>query len=261
MAAPLFDLLLLGYRNDLARERVLGCLRGIPHDQGGPIVVERDAVLPVVLRGRIDHDTGLSLLARLRDQGAQVRLVPNDDLDDVPVEPPVAPPPAPTPSSGGAGRLLVMLALCGLAAAAYWRVPLPRPLPPPPSEAGYAPPTSLFPAQLDAASHRLNDEAVALNTAGEFADAAGKLREAMQQAPAPVHAPAGFSRFYSFSERAPITGTWGDPRSATAEKGARFLAVQAEALADAIRDRTLWSRPDPVWRKDRGQQTTAGREE
>ena len=88
-----------------------------------------------------------------------------------------------------------------------------------------------------------------------------KLDEAMQQAPAPVHAPAGFSRFYSFSERAPITGTWGDPRSATAEKGARFLAVQAEALADAIRDRTLWSRPDPVWRKDRGQQTTAGREE
>ena len=185
MAAPLFDLLLLGYRNDLARERVLGCLRGIPHDQGGPIVVERDAVLPVVLRGRIDHDTGLSLLARLRDQGAQVRLVPNDDVDDVPVEPPAAPPPpaAPVPPSGGMGRLLVMLALCGLAAAAYWRVPLPRPLPPPPSEPGYAPPTSLFPAQLDAASHRLNDEAVALNNAGEFADAAGKLREAMQQAP------------------------------------------------------------------------------
>jgi creatinine amidohydrolase len=85
-----------------------------------------------------------------------------------------------------------------------------------------------------------------------------KLDEAMQQAPAPVHPPAGFSRFYSFSERAPVTGTWGDPRSATAEKGARFLAVQAEALADAIRDKTLWSRPDPVWRKGRGQETTAG---
>jgi creatinine amidohydrolase len=85
-----------------------------------------------------------------------------------------------------------------------------------------------------------------------------KLDEAMQQAPAPVHAPAGFSRFYSFSERAPVTGTWGDPRSATAEKGARFLAVQAEALAEAIRDKVLWSRPDPVWRKGRGQETTAG---
>jgi creatinine amidohydrolase len=86
-----------------------------------------------------------------------------------------------------------------------------------------------------------------------------KLDEAMQQAPAPVHAPAGFSRFYSFSERAPITGTWGDPRTATAEKGARFLGVQAEALAEAIRDPALWTRPDPVWRPGRGQETTAGR--
>jgi creatinine amidohydrolase len=85
---------------------------------------------------------------------------------------------------------------------------------------------------------------------------AHKLDEAMQQAPAPVQ---GFSRFYSFSERAPITGTWGDPRTATAEKGARFLGVQAEALAEAIRDPVLWSRPDPVWRPGRGQETTAGR--
>jgi creatinine amidohydrolase len=86
-----------------------------------------------------------------------------------------------------------------------------------------------------------------------------KLDEAMQQAPTPVQAPAGFSRFYSFSERAPITGTWGDPRTATAEKGARFLAVQAEALAEAIRDTVLWTRPDPVWRPGRGHETTAGR--
>jgi creatinine amidohydrolase len=85
-----------------------------------------------------------------------------------------------------------------------------------------------------------------------------KLDEAMQQAPARVDAPAGFSRFYSFSERAPVTGTWGDPRSATADKGKRFLAVQAEALAEAIRNNVLWSRPDPVWRKGRGQETTAG---
>ena len=60
------------------------------------------------------------------------------------------------------------------------------------------------------------------------------------------------------AERAPVTGTWGDPRTATAEKGARFLAVQAEALAEAIRDPVLWSRPDPVWRPGRGQETTAG---
>src|ERR1700744_3783075 len=38
---------------------------------------------------------------------------------------------------------------------------------------------------------------------------ADKLDEAMRQAPAPVNAPQGFSRFYSFSERAPATGPWG----------------------------------------------------
>jgi creatinine amidohydrolase len=88
---------------------------------------------------------------------------------------------------------------------------------------------------------------------------ADKLDEAMQQAPAPVKLPPGFSRFYSFSERAPVTGTWGDPRTATAEKGKRFLAVHAEALAEAIRETALWTRPDPVWRPGRGQQTTAGK--
>jgi creatinine amidohydrolase len=37
--------------------------------------------------------------------------------------------------------------------------------------------------------------------------------------------------------------------------------VQAEALAEAIRDTVLWSRPDPVWRPGRGQETTAGKAE
>lgn len=88
---------------------------------------------------------------------------------------------------------------------------------------------------------------------------ADKLDEAMEQAPAPVEAPAGFSRFYSFSERAPVTGTWGDPRTASVEKGRKFLAIHAESLAAAIRDPQLWSRPDPVWRAGRGLETTAGR--
>lgn len=88
-----------------------------------------------------------------------------------------------------------------------------------------------------------------------------KLDEAMQQAPERISAPVGFSRFYSFSERAPVTGTWGDPRRATKDKGERFLAIQARELAAAIRNKALWSRPDPVWRNGRGQQTTAGRAE
>lgn len=96
--------------------------------------------------------------------------------------------------------------------------------------------------------------------AGELVRA-DKLEEAMEQAPAPVEIPAGFSRFYSFSERAPITGTWGDPRSASAEKGKQFLQIHAEALAEAIRSPALWSQPDPVWRPGRGLETTAGKAE
>lgn len=86
-----------------------------------------------------------------------------------------------------------------------------------------------------------------------------KFDEAMQQRPQPVDAPAGFSRFYSFSERGPVTGVKGDPRAASADKGERFLAIQARELAAAISDERLWSTPDPVWRAGRGQETTSGR--
>ncbi len=85
-----------------------------------------------------------------------------------------------------------------------------------------------------------------------------KFDEAVRQRPDPVPRYDGFSRFWSFSERAPVTGVRGDPRPATAEKGERFLAVQAEVLAQGMRDRGLWRRPDPVWAPGRGQGNTAG---
>ena len=84
-----------------------------------------------------------------------------------------------------------------------------------------------------------------------------KFEEAMRQRPAPVEAPAGFSRFYSFPERAPVTGTVGDPRTASAAKGESFLTIQARELANAMRNGALWSRPDPVWRAGRGQESTS----
>jgi len=75
----------------------------------------------------------------------------------------------------------------------------------------------------------------------------------------PVNPPGGAQRFYSFAEHAPITGTWGDPRTASAEKGMKFLELQARELAKIIRHPQLWTKPDPVWQAGRGQQTTAGR--
>ena len=71
---------------------------------------------------------------------------------------------------------------------------------------------------------------------------------AMRPHPEGVSARRGFTRFYSFSERAPITGIRGDPRLATAKKGEKFLDIQARELADGIRDASLWTTPDPAWR-------------
>ena len=186
MPAPLFDLLLLGYRNDLARERVLAYLRSLPDEQGGAVLLERDAGLPCVLRCAIDDAAGLRLVAELRDRGAQVRLVPSAHAPAT-VAPPVAPPPPEPPARAAAARAahpLLLLVLFGLAASAYFRfAPPARPLPPVANPIAPAQPSPLFPAQLEAASHRLNDEAVRLNAEGQFADAAGKLRQALERAP------------------------------------------------------------------------------
>jgi len=76
-----------------------------------------------------------------------------------------------------------------------------------------------------------------------------RVAEAMSNPPAAP--PAGFSRFWSFEERAPRTGVRGDPRAATAEKGERIFAAVTAALAAAMRDPTLWTAPDPVWKPGR----------
>jgi len=85
-----------------------------------------------------------------------------------------------------------------------------------------------------------------------------KLEEAVRQAPPAITGRAGYSRFWSFSERAPITGTIGDPRAGTAEKGERLLDAMAAALAEAMVDPVLWRAPDPVWSAGRGLGPTAG---
>jgi creatinine amidohydrolase len=69
----------------------------------------------------------------------------------------------------------------------------------------------------------------------------------------PPNPPPGFVRFFSFEERAPRTGVRGDPRAATAEKGEAILAAVTGALAAAMADPVLWSRPDDVWAPGRAQ--------
>ncbi len=93
-------------------------------------------------------------------------------------------------------------------------------------------------------------------------DAAQVRRERVEAAAAGSNAaraaPAAFSRFWSFEERAPRTGVRGDPRAATAEKGERIIAAVAAALAKAMRDAELWRAPDPVWQPGRAQNPPLG---
>lgn len=83
-----------------------------------------------------------------------------------------------------------------------------------------------------------------------------RFDEAVRQAPARIDVPAGYSRFLSFAERAPATGTRGDPRAASAEKGERLLDALAEATLARLRDPVLWRAPDDVWSAGRGQGST-----
>jgi creatinine amidohydrolase len=72
---------------------------------------------------------------------------------------------------------------------------------------------------------------------------------------APPATPPGFSRCFSFEERAGRTGVRGDPRAATAEKGRAILEACAEGLARAMRDPALWTAPDDVWAPGRAIRT------
>lgn len=85
---------------------------------------------------------------------------------------------------------------------------------------------------------------------------AGQVRQ--DRIPAPNNAPpapAGYSRFYSFWERAAPTGVRGDARAATAEKGEALLEACATAMARGVDNPALWTPPDPVWKPGRGLET------
>jgi creatinine amidohydrolase len=80
---------------------------------------------------------------------------------------------------------------------------------------------------------------------------------AVSNAAPPPALPRGVGRFQSFAERAPSTGTIGDPRLATAEKGEKLFAIHVRELVKVMRDETLWTAPDAVWTAGRGQGSTS----
>ncbi len=178
----LFDLELLGFRNDLAQARALALLRTRPELSAvGTIAV--DTPFPHRLAVRLPHAQGLALLGTLRDCGAHARLIPSAEAPGakaVEVSVPLAPSPPPPPPPARRSRWLIGVASLGLVGVVLSRwVPPPPALPP-------RPPSALEGEVADSAPsglQQLNDEAVALNATGEFAAAAERLRGALREAP------------------------------------------------------------------------------
>jgi Flp pilus assembly protein TadD len=178
--AEKFDLVLLGYRNDLARESTLHLLRSLPEGLGGPVEVDRQQELPLVLKHDLTHDRGLELAARLRERGAHVRLVANasgaaEAFDQLNGE---------LGAESAVRRLrplLLLLVLLGAAVATSSHI----------GELWTALGTGSRPALglrslaplRPVAQSRLNDEAVTLNEAGDYAAAAEHVRRALGSDP------------------------------------------------------------------------------
>ncbi len=180
-----FDILIFGFRNDIARARVLDFLHQLPPDRSGPAPLDRATSVPQRLFGALDRDDAQRLRAQLEDLGAQVMLLEAGS-------PTVGgsfetSPPAAAPSKIRPLTLVLVVALgvaCYLWGAAQ-RVQVLQLAPPPvqrdvPLEP-YVSPSE--PAKGDSAV-RFNAQALELARSGEFREAIDRLQAALRLAPA-----------------------------------------------------------------------------
>ncbi len=173
MTAPL-DIILLGFRNEVARERVLEALAAGGVGAEPHLPLERDAPLPHRLYAGISADRAAVMRQRLELLGAQVTARPEG-----------APSAEASPPSSGrssATRPLLLLGAACLVLSAWLALP-PHPgkaLPP------LAPVERLNPLGSNGAAGpaaALNQEAVELGDGGEYERAAAKLRQALDLEP------------------------------------------------------------------------------
>jgi len=177
--AAKYDLLLLGYRNDLARERTVSFLRRLSAELGGPVDIGRDTPLPFCVIAGVGRDQGLLLLTALSERGAQVRLAVEVAGEEELASDLAAP--APPSARGRLPLQMTLLPLLLVAAGlALWQSG---------GERRPALPPELQRAELALTGRQalrgnaLNDEAVRLNEAGDFAAAAERLRAALRANP------------------------------------------------------------------------------
>jgi tetratricopeptide (TPR) repeat protein len=182
-----FDLLIFGFRNNLARGRALDFLNGLPPSQAGPAAVDRHTSRPQRLFAALDADRAHRLRAQLEELGAQVILLDvNAPVPDAITVQAAAEPPAPAQSGIRPFALFLVLILAG--AAFLWRISLPLatarlPSTPVHSEAHVE--DRLFSAATDT-GHAIVDieaEAIRLVRAREYAAAVERLQDALRRQP------------------------------------------------------------------------------
>jgi peptidase MA superfamily protein/tetratricopeptide repeat protein len=189
--ADAFDLVIFGYRNDLARARTLEFLNRLPLSAAGPTRLDHATAMPQRLFAALDRERAQQLCGILEQFGAQVTLlqagVPTSDE-----------PPAVLQSTPHTGlRPLTLVLTLMLAAVTYtWRASIPAPrrpalLPPP---AAVAPVPQHAPARLEPlrehtelsnepAAVQLNADAIRLADAADFRAAVDRLHMALSLAP------------------------------------------------------------------------------
>ena len=74
--SPAFDLVLFGYRNDVARARTLGFLSRFPVSAAGPVTLEQDVSVPQRVFVGLELGAAQRICAQLEQLGAQVALLP-----------------------------------------------------------------------------------------------------------------------------------------------------------------------------------------
>jgi len=184
-----FDVVLFGYRNDLARAQTLDFLRQLPASESGPLTLDDGSGVPQRLFAALDPEGAERVRAELERLGAQVALVPAGEQTTRHAALPVSS----SERRRSAWRLAPALVLLAAVAGIHFHSSLPlvhsvRPV------AHARAPVPRITAALEHVpvgnarrepdeTARLNSEAIAVAEAGSFAEAVDRLQRALQLTP------------------------------------------------------------------------------
>lgn len=180
-----FDVLIFGFRNDIARERTLDFLKRLPPSPAGPVTLDRHTSAPQRLFAALDRERANRLRAQMEELGAQVTLLDVTPPSTRALTPQAAA--APAPARSGIRPLTLLLVLFLTGTTYVWRTSLPPAKPRPPSTPAHGA-TSAEGAQ-DAGTPNdydhaaLGAEGVRLANAREYAAAVEQLQAALRREP------------------------------------------------------------------------------